>query len=134
MEVAKQQLEKVRPLHGQVLVELELYNDQVKFEDGTSLELDVSYNPENHVRVDGIVKAFSPDVKIDKARKHSSYEWLPEIDINVGDHVYFSYFTVLMALGRKANEAADFTNERYLECDGKLYIFVHYTELFFQKN
>lgn len=134
MEITSEQLAKIRPLNGQVLIHIKMFNNKITFKDGTELALDVSFNPEQHISVSGTVHAVSETMYFNRKKKSISAEWLPEMELRPGDEVYFSYFAALMALGLKANEAADFTNDRWIEVEGSLYIFVNYTEIFFKAS
>jgi len=65
------------------------YNDEVEFENGGKLYLDVSYNPEHHVTICGEVVALPRG----EWCKSTRGDFMKQ-EMEVGDMAYFNYLTV----------------------------------------
>lgn len=136
MKLSKEEISLIKPHNGWCIVKLKMFNDTVKFLDG-ELKLDTVFHPEDHISVDGIIHAIPDRLYFNRNDQWHSDPWLTDIEVRPGDQVFMDYFAVLMALGRKANRAAEHPDEKYFEDgDGGLYVFIKYTDLYFvyEKN
>lgn len=93
-------------------------NDRVRFLSG-EIEIDPSWHIEDHVVVHGRVDSIGKRVNEISSQ------------IKVGDKVYMSYFAVLMALGKFVNEAVEFANEKFVEVEKGVIVFIDIRDCFF---
>ena len=104
-----------------VLVEVDcLRHKKVAFQDGTQVIVDPSFVPEQHANTNGIVKAIPESLFFDKSDVFECSQYLSDIDVEVGDRIFFHYLQI--------NEAVK--HKKYLEEDGKFYVFIRHDSLF----
>ena len=122
-------LKKIRPGTNRVLINLVPMNDKVKLTDGTILELDTTFEPSDHVSVCGSVIAVPEKLLFNKKDPDTMF-WKTEMELRVGDTVYFDYHVAMMALGRAADHSVQYASETYFVQDGQTYIFIPYQDIF----
>lgn len=107
-----------------VLVEQDLeHNEEVELSSGAKLYVDPTFEPEKHSKIKGKVLAVPDKIYFDKIDE-ASMEYDVDMDVQVGDEVYFHYLSSGKAVkGRMTYEV-----------DGKRCIFIPYDKLFFAKR
>lgn len=123
------EINKIKPGINRVLVKISKDCDTILLKNGTKLQLDTTYNPEQHVAVSGEIIA--PPVRLHYDKKDSSgMDWKTKIEVKSGDKVYFSYHAALMALGTRADPGQEYCDPLWIDQDDKLYIFIKYEDLY----
>lgn len=80
----------MRMIGQRVVVEVEKdYQDTIELDSGVTLYQDVTYNPTEHVTIEGRVVA----APIGKYVKRMDGKWIKN-EIKVGDYIWFNYLTV----------------------------------------
>lgn len=119
-------LEQIKPLNNQVLIRPLKDNDQYLCKDGkTKLYVDTTYHPEYHTCVIGEVIS-TPVNLIYNKKNQETMEWKTEIEIQKGDIVYYDIYWAVNSLTTM--------NPRWVEQDGKKYIFIPYQDLILAKR
>jgi hypothetical protein len=121
----------VRIIRDNVLIKLKPVNDKVIFSNGKELLIDHTFNPASHQNVIAeVVKLPEKFTKPSPESKKEGIEWLPQLDLKIGDKVIVDYFLVLQNFGKLVHRYIDKPNEMYLEWKGEYYVFVPYHEIF----
>lgn len=103
-----------------VLVEVScLRHEKISFE-SSEIIVDPTFAPEQHAQTNGIVKAIPESLYFNNKDVMQSVEFLVDIDVKVGDHVFFHYLQINNAIGKK----------QVIYKDGKFYIFIRHDSLF----
>lgn len=104
-----------------VLVEVScLRHKKIAFEEGLEIIVDPSFHPEQHAQTQGVVKAVPESLYFNNKDVMNSVEYLTDIEVEVGDQVFFHYLQINNAISKK----------RIIHEDGKFFIFVRYDSLF----
>lgn len=105
-----------------VLIEVDcLRHKKIAFESGTEIIVDPTFTPQIHAQTSGIVKVVPEALYYNKNdRGFESVEYLTDINVEVGDQVFFHYLQIDIAIQQR----------RIIEEDGKFFIFIKYDSLF----
>ena len=105
-----------------VLIEVDfLRHKKIAFKSGTEIIVDPTFHPQQHAQTSGIVKVVPEGLYYDKNdRGFESVEYLTDINIEVGDSVFFHYLQIDIAINQR----------RIIEEDGKFFIFIKHDSLF----
>jgi len=105
-----------------VLVEVDcLRHKKIAFESGTEIIVDPSITPQIHAQTSGIVRVVPESLYYNKLdRGFESSEFLTDINVKVGDKVFFHYLQIDAAISHR----------RIIEEDGKFFIFIRHDSLF----
>jgi co-chaperonin GroES (HSP10) len=114
-----------------VCIKIPQGNNTVKMH-GMNVKLDISFEPGKHVDVYGEVVSICDKLLYGK-RLEGSMEHKTDIEVKVGDTVYFDYFVAIDALGYLADsvrEDSDDYDIRYFVYNESLYIILDYGNLY----
>jgi len=104
-----------------VLVEVScLRHRKIAFESGSEIIVDPSFKPEEHAQTRGIVRSIPEGLYFNNKDIMESVEYLTDIEVEVGDQVFFHYLQINIAISEK----------KVLIEDGKFFIFIRYDSLF----
>jgi len=125
----------IHPGTNRVLVKIPRGNTTIEL-CGMKLDIDISFDPGRHVDVYGEVAAVPDGLHYKKIRnslfRGSMTHKVQNMELEVGDKIYFLYFAAIMALGYMA----DFTKMPYHEdnayfiCKDEVYILIPYESIF----
>lgn len=129
-------ISNIRPTVNRALIKIPYGNNKVRLSSGVEVNIDVTFNPGKHVDVYGEVVAL-PLSKISRqycgVEMSEVLEYDNDIDIQIGDIVYFDYLTSLIALGlmadKDADEGADI-DTMYINVDNSVYVFIRLDQIF----
>jgi len=127
----------VKPIANHVLVKVSGYGKNSIKVGGTSFIVNTSYNPEIHTDPRGVVQALPEFLEEFSPFRKSNFGCMPyytELDIRVGDTVFFDYLTYLEAMSDLINPLTDYHLPRYVIAGGELYLFIHYSRLYMAKS
>lgn len=127
-----EQFHRLKPMSNHVFVEVE-FNDSIKI-GGQKMFLETDFNPQDHVPVTGIVKKMPDKLYYTRDDKSESLQWETEIEVRLGDRIFFEYFASLMALAGMIDPAQEYKDPKYIIHNGKVYIFLKYDAIFFTKR
>jgi hypothetical protein len=114
-------IEKIRIPKNHVLVEVGfLRHKKIAFQSGTEIIVDPSFVKEQHAKTNGIVKAIPEALYFNPLDPMQSSEYLTNINVKVGDEVFFHYLQVNTAVNER----------KIIEEDGKFYIYINHDSLF----
>lgn len=103
-----------------VLVEVDfLRHKKVSYDSGAEIIIDYTFEPEQHALTHGVV-ATIPEALYFNSKDYDSLEFLTDIDVKVGDQVFFHYIQI---------NKADRGRQLFIE-NGKTYIFISHDSLF----
>ena len=113
---------KKRIPKNHVLIEVDcLRHKKIAFESGTEIIVDPTFSPQIHAQTSGIVKVVPESLYYNKLdRGFESVEYLTDINLEVGDKVFFHYLQIDIAINQR----------RIIEEDGKFFIFIKHDSLF----
>lgn len=121
----------VRIIRDNVLVKLKPVNDKIIFTNGTELLIDHTFNPSHHQNVVGeIAKVPERFSRPTPETKRSGIDWLPQLDLSVGDKVIVDYFQMLQNFGTHVHKIIDDPQDMFIEYEDDFYVFVPYHEIF----
>lgn len=124
-------VDKVRIPFDKVLLKLKPVNEGITFTNGQTLLIDHTFNPANHQNVVAqVVKLPLNFTKPSKEAKQRGIEWLPDLDLEVGDMVIVDYYQVLQHFGDRVHKYSEDAQDLYIEEGGEFYVFVNYHEIF----
>jgi hypothetical protein len=120
----------IKPGINRVLIQLHPHNDKVKFLDGY-LQLDTSYEPQDHISVIGKVISIGQLKPLDTSvNSDVRLDWWPEQVLEPEDIVFLDYHAVLMALGqREGAELVEGSLDTFFLDEGRLFVFVSYASV-----
>lgn len=124
-------VDKVQIPFDRVLLKLKPVNEGIIFTNGQTLLIDHTFNPSNHQNV--VAEVIKIPLKFTKpsiTSKQSGIEWLPDLDLKVGDRVIVDYFQVLQHFGDRVHKYSEDAQDLYIEENGDYYVFVNYHEIF----
>lgn len=133
MRITRQQLEQMKPHPNWVLVKQLRHNDRVSFGadargNPVLSHIDTTFEPMKHAGVVGIVQAV-PDSLVYQAGMGDTMEWDTDMELLPGDTVWFSYLDATAPW-----EKTSLRYNSYWECEGEMYILVHYSRCFVAKR
>ena len=113
-----------------VLLRLKPMNTEISFSTSSFL-IDYSFNPSFHQNLVGDVVMLPNKFSIPtKDTVKRGIEWLPDIDLNVGDRVIVDYFQLLQHFGKIVHRYSNDSQELYIRDGNDFLVFVNYHELF----
>lgn len=113
-----------------VLLRLKPMNTEISFFTSSFL-IDYSFNPSFHQNLVGDVVMLPNKFSIPtKDTVKRGIEWLPDIDLNVGDRVIVDYFQLLQHFGKIVHRYSNDSQELYIRDGNDFLVFVNYHELF----
>jgi hypothetical protein len=104
-----------------VLIKLDKENDFIKLQNGTTLYIDTSFEPEKHATVTGEVIAL-PSRLIYTGKPNIGMPWKTPMEVQKGDRVVVYYLSILNALRKESYKAV-------VEGDDK-YVFIQYQNIY----
>lgn len=126
----------IKPLNNKVLIKIPEGNKSINLSDGTVIKIDISFTPGKHVDVFGEIAAI-PDrlltYKNHKSDIENVLDYETDIDIRMGDKVFFDYLSALLSLGYKANpnnEENEDTDTMFVVVNNLLFMFIDYQYLY----
>jgi len=125
-------IEGIKPLRNHVLIRISRGAHKLRLK-GIDLNIDVTFNPEHHVTVKGIVAALPEQLEMfsPKADNMHAMMWETTIETKPGDLVWFDYMAAMDALGPLIHPLGLYNSSKYMIIPpGDLYIFVHYSKLY----
>jgi hypothetical protein len=104
-----------------VLVELStLRHEKIATKSGSEIILDPTFHPEQHAQISGVVSVVPESLYFNEKDVMNSVDYVTDIDVKIGDKVFFHYLQINIAI----------SNKRIIEEDGKLFVFVEHDSLF----
>lgn len=104
-----------------VLVEVDcLRHKKIAFKSGYEVIVDPSFKPEEHANTNGIVRTIPESIYFNRKDVIESAQYLSDIDVKVGDKVYFHYLQINIAVKHR----------KFIEEDGKFFVFISHDSLF----
>lgn len=129
MKITRTQLESMKPKPNWVLVKQVRRNDRASFgadANGNPIisHIDTSFEPMKHAGVCGVVQAL-PDHLLYQSGIGDTMEWDTDMELLPGDMVWFHYLDAVNPW-----EKTSLMFNSYWECEGEMYILVHYSRCF----
>lgn len=117
-------IEKIRPISNNVLLKVKNDNSKVRFENGTIILLDTSYNQNQHSSV--VCEVVEVPDKLNFHKDHGNrMPWRTEMELRKGDEVIIFYLSYQNAFGG---------DKRTFTYEGEEYFFCRYDDIFVAKR
>jgi len=127
-----------KPMPNWLLVRLGRKPDEYIFKGG-KLFVDHTYNPTHHASVYGVVEQMPEKIiyKLSKSgeAKGNSMQWDTDLEVEVGDTVWFSFTEVMYNLGVDFDKGNKMDDKKYFrEDNGDIVMCVDYSQCFVAKR
>ena len=114
-------IDNIKIPQNHLLVKVDcLRHKKIAFESGTKIIVDPSFKPEQHANTNGVVVAVPKSLYFNKRDVMESSQYLTDIEVKLGDKVYFHYLQINYAIKHR----------KVVEVGGEFYIFIRYDSLF----
>lgn len=111
----------ITPVNNYVLVEPCSGYTDYKLSNGTTIKIDVTFEREKHAPIKGRIVSL-PERLIYDTNNPRSLRWQTEMNLEVGDTVYYSYLSAMNALSDE--------DPRRVETSKNVQLFIRYDQIF----
>jgi len=127
-----------KPISNYVKIKMERKADEYIMKDGKKLFIDPTYQVGKHASVVGTVIGVPDKLRFvwNKSifAEEGSMEWETDMELEVGDTVWYSFVALSNSLGRLMDEGAKHNNKKYIVEGGEVYVFIPYDQIFVAKR